>query len=92
MLGLFRALGNPVRLAILDMLKEDGPLAQREIEGKLENPPLGVWEHLQTLVKAGLLTKLEDGRRDVTYGFNPDGFDSLYEWSRVRISIGDDNG
>ena len=91
MLVLFRALGNQVRLDILDLLKEEGPLSQREIEGKLENPPLGVWNHLQALVGAGLLQKLEDSRRDITYSINPDGFDSLHEWSRVRIPIGDDN-
>ena len=58
----FKALGDPTRRAILDLLR-DGPKATTEIVGEFpEMTRFGVMKHLGLLEDAGLVVSRKDGR------------------------------
>ena len=59
--GVFFALSDPVRRAILDRLNE-GPLLVSEIAGPFEISLQAVSRHIQVLVRAGLVTQARSGR------------------------------
>jgi DNA-binding transcriptional ArsR family regulator len=58
----FKALGDPTRRAILDMLR-DGPKTTMQIVGEFpEMTRFGVMKHLGLLEEAGLVVSRKDGR------------------------------
>ncbi len=58
----FKALGDPTRRAILDLLR-DGPKSTTEIVGEFpEMTRFGVMKHLGLLEDAGLVVSRKDGR------------------------------
>jgi ArsR family transcriptional regulator len=74
-LVVFRALSDPVRLAIVDELRA-GPLCGVDLRERLHLSPPLLSHHLRVLLKAGLIRCRRDGRcLEVTLDL--DGFDRL---------------
>lgn len=57
----FRTLGHPVRIQVLERLG-DGPLAVRELLAEVDVEATGMSQQLAVLRRAGIVTKLPDGR------------------------------
>lgn len=57
---LFRTLGHPLRVRVLEMLK-DGPLPVRDMLGQLEVEQSNLSQQLAVLRRAGLVTSMRDG-------------------------------
>jgi DNA-binding transcriptional ArsR family regulator len=58
----FRALGEPMRVRLLDLLR-DGELSVTELTEQLDSSQQNVSKHLVLLVDAGLLARRKDGNR-----------------------------
>jgi DNA-binding transcriptional ArsR family regulator len=57
----FRTLGHPVRIQVLERLG-DGPRAVRELLAEVDVEAAGMSQQLAVLRRAGIVTKLLDGR------------------------------
>lgn len=57
---LFRTLGHPLRVRVLEMLK-DGPLPVRDMLGQLDVEQSNLSQQLAVLRRAGLVTSMRDG-------------------------------
>lgn len=57
----FRTLGHPVRIRVLELLG-DGPLPVRELLAQVEVEAAAMSQQLAVLRRAGIVTKLPDGR------------------------------
>ena len=74
---LFRALANPVRIRILEVLREAGSLTVGEIQLRVGVEPSNVSQHLSILRGHGLVTTRRDGT-SIWYSIAaPDLFDLL---------------
>jgi DNA-binding transcriptional ArsR family regulator len=58
----FRAMGEPMRIRILDRLR-DGELSVGEIAEQLDTSQQNVSKHLAVLTDAGILARRKDGNR-----------------------------
>jgi DNA-binding transcriptional ArsR family regulator len=56
-----RALAHPVRLAILDLLRRDGPASATELAREIDASPSGISWHLRHLAGFGLVRDSEPG-------------------------------
>jgi DNA-binding transcriptional ArsR family regulator len=72
------ALGNPVRRAILQKLR-DGPRAVGEIAADLPVSRPAISRHLRVLESAGLVQSREDGARNL-YSIRMHGFASVRDF------------
>ena len=62
--GLFRALADPTRRAMLDLLAEHEPLTVGELAGRFPDlAPSGISKHLMLLRALDLVRATKDGRR-----------------------------
>lgn len=77
---LFRALGDPVRLEIVETLAE-GPLAVRPLAARFAVSRPAVSRHLRVLSDAGLVTSERVGRENV-YRLEPTPFREAEAWLR----------
>jgi DNA-binding transcriptional ArsR family regulator len=59
---IWRALADPTRRRILDLLRE-GPRTTGEIAEEFEQTRFGVMKHLTVLTEAGLIVVLREGRK-----------------------------
>jgi ArsR family transcriptional regulator len=57
---LFRTLGHPVRIRVLELL-QDGPKPVRDLLAAIEVEPSGLSQHLAVLRRVGLVTSSRDG-------------------------------
>jgi DNA-binding transcriptional ArsR family regulator len=57
---LFRTLGHPVRIRVLELL-QDGPRAVRDLIAELEIEPSNLSQQLAVLRRAGLVTSAREG-------------------------------
>ena len=57
---LFRLLGHPVRIRVLELL-QDGPKPVRELLAAIEVEPTGLSQHLAVLRRSGLVTAQREG-------------------------------
>lgn len=57
---LFRTLGHPVRIRVLELL-QDGPRAVRELLAEIEVEPSNLSQQLAVLRRAGLVSSSRDG-------------------------------
>jgi ArsR family transcriptional regulator len=62
---LFRALGHPVRIRVLELL-QDGPLPVRELLADLDIEPSNLSQQLAVLRRTGIVTATREGST-VTY-------------------------
>jgi DNA-binding transcriptional ArsR family regulator len=76
----FRALADPTRRAVLDLLREQGPLRAGDIAGafsEISRP--AVSKHLGVLRRAGLVMESKDGR-ERWYALRADPLRQAHEW------------
>jgi DNA-binding transcriptional ArsR family regulator len=59
--GVWRALADPTRRALLDVLR-DGPRTTGDLADRFDQTRFGVMKHLTILVDAGLVTVRREGR------------------------------
>lgn len=59
--GLFKALGNPVRLCMLDKMIENGKCNVSELEKCLETSQSGISQHLSKLKNTGIIEGKRSG-------------------------------
>lgn len=57
---LFRLLGHPVRIRVLELLQE-GPMPVRDLLAAIEVEPTGLSQHLAVLRRSGMVTAHRDG-------------------------------
>jgi DNA-binding transcriptional ArsR family regulator len=75
---IFRALGDPSRLAIFESLAQgEAPVKDLTARFKISQP--AVSQHLAALRKAGLVTVRHDGRMSY-YGVDSGGLKPLMDW------------
>ena len=73
----FRAIGEPLRVRILDLLR-DGELSVNDLAERLEAGQQNVSKHLGLLADAGIVARRKDGNR-VFYRVVDDGVFALCE-------------
>jgi ArsR family transcriptional regulator, arsenate/arsenite/antimonite-responsive transcriptional repressor len=71
-----KAVADPTRLQVLDLLACAGPRCHCELEEELSVPANRLSFHLRTLRDAGLVTTRRRGKR-VEYQLDPDGMRAL---------------
>ncbi|MEU7004619.1 metalloregulator ArsR/SmtB family transcription factor [Nonomuraea sp. NPDC046570] len=57
---LFRLLGHPVRIRVLELL-QDGPMPVRDLLAAIEVEPTGLSQHLAVLRRSGMTVAHRDG-------------------------------
>lgn len=77
-LDIFRALGDPVRLRIVEAMKS-GECAVGEIVGRVDIHQSGVSRHLRILTEAGVVQMRPDGQKRL-YSLRNEAFDQLEAW------------
>jgi DNA-binding transcriptional ArsR family regulator len=77
--GVFEALADPTRRAVLTMVGRHGPVTATELAAELPVSRQAVAKHLDALRVAGLVESDKQGR-DVRYGLRPDGLDDASAW------------
>lgn len=75
----FRAVSDPTRRAILDLLAESDR-SVGEIVSRFDMTQPAISQHLTVLTKARLVCRRRDGRRGV-YSLSPERLARIYEWS-----------
>ncbi|HXY36812.1 MAG TPA: helix-turn-helix domain-containing protein [Planctomycetaceae bacterium] len=73
------ALASPLRMEIIGALRTDGPRSIRELAAQLDKPADGLYHHLRTLLRAGIVAEREQrkvGRRR----------EAVYELAAERIA------
>ena len=80
----FRALADPTRREILDLLRVSGPLRAGDIAAQFgEMTRIAVSKHLRVLHEADLVEVVDsDDARERHYTLNAAGFDDLRVWLR----------
>jgi DNA-binding transcriptional ArsR family regulator len=76
--SLFKALGDPTRLAVFERLTEGEAPVKALTQGLGVSQP-AVSQHLAALKEAGLVTVRRDGRL-MLYGVKPNGLKPLLDW------------
>jgi DNA-binding transcriptional ArsR family regulator len=83
---LFRTLGHPVRIRVLELL-QDGPRSVRELLSAIEVEPSSLSQQLAVLRRAGLVTSSREGS-SVMYALStPDVADLLAAGRRILGSM-----
>jgi DNA-binding transcriptional ArsR family regulator len=75
----FDALGDPTRRAILELLRERGPLSAGEVAAGFHVSRPAVSQHLTVLREAGLVRVRPEGTRRL-YSLDPTGLIGLRSW------------
>ena len=78
----FRALADPTRREILDLLLDAGPLRAGDISGHFgEVTRIAISKHLKVLREAELIQTVEsEDARERHYGLNQEGFSEVQAW------------
>ena len=77
--GVFAALGDPTRLAVLEAVATTGPITATELASELPITRQAVAKHLGVLRDAGLVTGERSGR-ETRYEARPDGLEPAGRW------------
>jgi len=80
-----KLLGFPLRAKIFELLCER-EYTHAELSSALQTF-FGVWEHLQKMVNAGLLIKIEVERRDIRYRANPQAIEEMVSTLKKLQSV-----
>lgn len=83
--GIFRALGDPTRRAIMERLSH-GPISVSQLAEPLEITLAAVVQHLQVLEESGLVATEKAGRVR-TCRIEPSGLAAAAQWISDRRSI-----
>lgn len=76
---MFKMLSVRTRVRIIEALARSGPMTHADISARMEKP-LGVWTHLQKMVRAGLLIREDVDESNVRYHINQESFRALAQW------------
>jgi len=76
----FRAIGDPTRRAILDLLS-DGERPVNDLVARFNMSQPALSQHLKVLREAGLVTPRKEGRRRL-YRIEPAPLREVYDWVR----------
>ncbi|MEV4511129.1 metalloregulator ArsR/SmtB family transcription factor [Dactylosporangium sp. NPDC049525] len=79
---LFRTLGHPVRIRVLELL-QDGPKPVRDLLAEIDIEASGLSQQLAVLRRAGLVTSARDGSTVVYALSTPDVADLLAAGRRI---------
>ena len=77
--GVFAALGDPTRVAVLEAVAAGGPVTATELAAELPITRQAVSKHLTVLREAGLVTGERAGR-ETRYEARPDGLEPAGRW------------
>lgn len=78
--GTFAALGDPVRLAIVERLLKDGETKAGDLIDVADISAPAVSRHLKVLRQAGVIDQRVDGQKRL-YRANPKTVQNLHEWT-----------
>lgn len=78
--GLFSALGDPVRLAIVERLLSGGETAAGDLSAGFDISAPAISRHLAVLREAGLVRRRADGQRRL-YSIEPGALRDLHGWT-----------
>jgi len=88
---LFRTLGHPVRIRVLELL-QSGPLPVREILADLQIESSSLSQQLAVLRRAGLVSAARDGSTVLYTLSTSDVADLLHAGRRILASVWEDTG
>lgn len=74
-----KALSEPRRRELLELLRQDGPASVGELTARVEVSQQAVSQHLKALQEAGLVEARREGTRHI-YAVRPDGFRPVAEF------------
>lgn len=75
-----KALAHPVRLRMVELIRERGEVCACEFEGHFDLTQPTLSHHLKALREAGLLTSRRDGVRSL-HRIEPEAFRAVARWS-----------
>ncbi|MCB9758793.1 MAG: helix-turn-helix transcriptional regulator [Alphaproteobacteria bacterium] len=75
----FRAVADPTRRAILDLLRDGRACAVTDLVDHFDVTQPAISQHLKVLREAGLVSVTRDGRRRL-YALNPEPLRAVYDW------------
>ncbi len=75
-----KALAHPVRLRMVEMIRERGEVCACEFEGHFDLTQPTLSHHLKALREAGLVTSRREGVRSL-HRIEPEAFRTLARWS-----------
>lgn len=76
----FAALGDPVRLAIVNRLLDRGSLSAGELQDVADISAPAISRHLRTLREAGVIDRRVDAQRRI-YSINPAAMRAIHRWT-----------
>ena len=80
----FKALNDPIRRKILEMLKKKGDMSAGEIAGQFDISKPSISHHLDLLKQAGLVEVMREGQF-LYYSLNTTIIDELMKWT-IKLS------
>ena len=80
----FKALNDPIRRKILEILKKEGDLSAGEIADRFSISKPSISHHLDLLKQAGLVDVIRDGQF-LYYSLNTTIVDELLKWT-IKLS------
>lgn len=83
---LFRTLGHPVRVRVLELL-QDGPRPVRDLLGEIDVEPSNLSQQLAVLRRAGLVSSSREGALVVYALSTPDVADLLAAGRRILSAV-----
>jgi ArsR family transcriptional regulator, arsenate/arsenite/antimonite-responsive transcriptional repressor len=81
---LFKALNDPIRRKILELLKKKGDMSAGEIAEQFDISKPSISHHLDLLKQAGLVDVMRDGQF-LYYSLNTTIIDELMKWT-IKLS------
>jgi ArsR family transcriptional regulator len=81
---IFKALNDPIRRKILEILKKEGDLSAGEIADRFSISKPSISHHLDLLKQAGLVDVVRDGQF-LYYSLNTTIVDELLKWT-IKLS------
>ena len=85
----FKALGDPTRRKILEMLSKEGDMTAGEIASHFDISAPSVSHHLSTLKAAGLVLDTRQGQ-NIVYSLNTTVFQDIMTWFYNFIKGGEE--
>jgi DNA-binding transcriptional ArsR family regulator len=82
----WRAMGSPVRVEMLEVMRRLGPLSLAEVAQRLDRPADGLYHHARVLLSAGIIRVVErrTSPRAQRNGARPE---AVYELAGKRIKV-----
>ena|SRR5438270_5450309 len=85
----FKALGEPTRRSILEMLATQGQMSATAIAERFQVSPPAISQHLKILREARLV-QMEKRAQQHLYRINPDALHEVEDWTRQLTTLWDE--